>query len=145
VPSARHEVDIEVVPSVLMSVISDFTRYPHFLPEIESCEVVRSADDEWDVAFEIKVVKRIRYTLRIRQPGPLQVRWELLDGPFKVNSGGWDLTPIADGKHTRALYFIEVQVGMFVPGSIMRSLVGRTLPETVQHFKNEAERVAATS
>jgi ribosome-associated toxin RatA of RatAB toxin-antitoxin module len=69
----------------------------------------------------------------------------LVDGPFKVNSGGWDLTPIADGKHTHALYFIEVQVGMFVPGSIMRSLVGRTLPDTVRRFKEEAERVAATS
>ena len=144
-PSARHELDIAVAPSVLMSVIADFDRYPDFLPEIESCEIVKASDDQWDVAFAIKVVKRIRYTLRIRRVSPLQVRWELVEGPFKVNSGGWDLTPIADGKQTRALYFIEVQVGMFVPGSIMRSLVGRTLPETVQHFKNEAERVGATS
>ena len=144
-PSARHEVDIEVAPSALMAVITDYDRYPHFLPEIEACNVVRSADDEWDVAFTLKVVKRIRYTLRLRKTGPMQVRWELVEGPFKVNSGGWDLSPIADGKHTRAVYFIELQVGMFVPGSIMRSLVGRTLPDTVQRFKKEAERVAATS
>jgi len=145
VPSARHEVDIEVAPSVLMSVITDFDRYPDFLPEIEACNVVRSSDDEWDVAFAIKVVKRIRYTLRLRKTSPLQVRWELVEGAFKVNSGGWDLIPTPDGERTRAIYFIDVQVGMFVPGSIMRSLVGRTLPDTVRRFKEEAERVAATS
>ena len=83
-PSARHEVDIAVAPSVLMSVISDFDRYPDFLPEIESCEVVKSSDDQWDVAFSIKVVKRIRYTLRIRRVSPLKVRWELQMLLFKA-------------------------------------------------------------
>ena len=54
-------------------------------------------------------------------------------------------TPNENGTALTAEYFIELQVGMFVPSTIMRTLVERTLPETVTRFKAEAERRAATS
>ena len=123
-----------------MGVITDFTSYSKFLPEIEDVEVIREADSEWDVRFTIKVVKRLRYVLRLKQSGPHQLRWHLLEGAFKVNEGGWDLTPIDDGKRTHVTYFIDLQIGMFVPSSIMRNAVERTLPETLKRFKDEAER-----
>lgn len=144
-PSARHEADIAVTPQEMMNVITDFASYASFLPEIDSCDVVRSADGEWDVRFTVKVVKRIRYTLRLKKVDDLHVRWSLVEGAFKVNNGGWDLSPIDGGAATHVAYFIELQVGMFVPSSIMRTLVERTLPDTVHRFKAEAEARSATS
>lgn len=144
-PSARHEVDINVTAEQMMSVISDFESYPRFLPEMDSCDVLSSGDGQWDVRFTVKVVKRIRYTLRLKRLDEFRVRWSLVEGAFKVNNGGWDLTPSEDGSSIHAAYFIDLQVGMFVPGSIMRTLVERTLPDTVTRFKAEAERRAATT
>lgn len=144
-PSAKYETEIGVSPEVVMSVITDFDSYAHFLPEIEVCEVVRAGEDEWDVRFTVKVVKRLRYTLKLTKMSPLQVRWTLVKGAFKSNDGGWDLTPLADGAGTRASYFIDLQIGMFVPSSIMRTMVERSLPDTISRFKQEAERRAATN
>jgi ribosome-associated toxin RatA of RatAB toxin-antitoxin module len=138
-PAARHEIEIDVTPDAVMAVITDFAAYPRFLPEMDSCEVLRSTSDEWDVQFTVKVVKRLRYTLRLRKVSEHQVRWSLVDGIFKSNEGGWDLTPLADGSRTHAAYFIDLKVGMFVPSNIMKSLVERSLPDTVSRFKAEAE------
>ena len=138
-PSTRQDAEINAPVESVMEVILDFASYPHFLPEIEQCEVVRAADDEWDVKFTVKVVKRLRYTLRVQRTAPNQVRWGMLEGVFKSNDGGWDLNALAETR-THASYFIDLQVGMFVPSSIMRSLVERSLPETVDRFKDEAEK-----
>lgn len=138
-PSTRHDAEINAPVESVMDVILDFASYPNFLPEIEQCEVVRSTDDEWDVKFTVKVVKRLRYTLRVTRTAPDQVRWSMLEGVFKSNDGGWDLEARTDAQ-THASYFIDLQVGMFVPSSIMRSLVERSLPETVDRFRDEAEK-----
>ena len=144
-PSARHEVNIGVTIDEMMDVITDFARYPSFLPEMDSCDVLQVKGNQWDVRFTVKVVKRIRYTLRLEKVSDRSIRWSLVEGAFKANNGGWDLTPSGDGASIRAAYFIDLQVGMFVPSSIMRTLVERTLPETVTRFKEEAERRRAAS
>tara|TARA_B100000530_G_C15839023_1_gene440581 strand:- start:567 stop:995 length:429 start_codon:yes stop_codon:yes gene_type:complete len=138
-PVARHEIEIDVSPESVMAVITDFDSYPRFLPEMQSCEILRSTADEWDVLFTVKIVKRLKYTLRLRKVSELEVRWSLVDGVFKSNEGSWELTPLADGTRTHAAYSIDLQVGMFVPSNIMKSLVERSLPETVSRFKAEAE------
>ena len=144
-PSARYQAEIDATPDTVMAVITDFDSYASFLPAIEECRIVRTGEAEWDVRFTIRVVKRLRYILRLQRTAPLQIRWHLLEGAFKVNSGGWDLKPLDGGKRTHASYFIDLQVGMFVPSSIMRTAVERSLPDTISCFKNEAERRVATS
>ena len=143
-PSANQTTEVDVSPADMMAVITDFRSYSEFLPEIEDVEVVREAEGEWDVRFTVKVVKRLRYVLRLQQMDPLQLRWHLVEGAFKVNEGGWDLKEIDDGKRTHVNYFIDLQVGMFVPSSIMRNAVERTLPNTLKRFKAEAERRATS-
>ena len=138
-PVARHEIEIDVSPESVMAVITDFDSYPRFLPEMQSCEIVRATADEWDVLFTVKIVKRLKYTLRLRKVSDLEVRWSLVDGVFKSNEGSWELTPLSDGTRTYAAYSIDLQVGMFVPSNIMKSLVERSLPDTVSRFKAEAE------
>ncbi len=139
-PAARKEIEINATPEQVMAVISDFESYPKFLPEMLEAEIIRQGEGTWDVRFAVKVVRRFGYTLRLVQESPTRVRWTLVDGAFKVNEGGWDLTALDDGARTHAVYSIDLQVGMFVPGNILRSLVERSLPDTVERFKAEAER-----
>ena len=58
---------------------------------------------------------------------------------FKANNGGWDLTPVADGAQTQAEYDIALEIGMFVPGSVLKTLVESSLPATLEAFRREAE------
>ena len=141
-PSARRQVDIDASPDILMDVIRDFTSYPTFLPEMEQARILSSEESAWEVFFCVRVIRRLEYTLRLVQEGPLDLRWSLVEGAFTRNDGSWKLEPLDGGKRTRATYSIELQVGMFVPGNIVRSLVQRTLPATLDLFKQEAERRA---
>ena len=138
-PSARQSITIQAASSEVMSLITDFAAYPDFLPEMESTEVLHTEPGAWEVRFTIKVIRQLSYTLRLVQEGPLALSWSLLEGVFRSNDGGWTLVGLEDGT-TQANYWIDVQMGMFVPGNIVHSLVDRGLPQTLSRFKEEAER-----
>ncbi|MSQ02502.1 MAG: hypothetical protein EXR71_11535 [Myxococcales bacterium] len=138
-PAARRSVEILVPPERLMAVVTDFAAYPRFLSEMEEATILRHDGDVWVARFVIRVVRRIEYTLRLHKKSPTCLRWSLVEGAFKANDGGWDLTASADGKSTRADYFIDLELGMFVPGSVLKTLIETSLPATLAAFKKEAE------
>lgn len=138
-PSARQSITIQAPPASVMAVITDFAAYPDFLPEIRTAEVLLAEPGAWEVRFTIEVIRRLSYTLRLVQDTPLTLSWTLLEGVFRANDGGWTLTEQPDDA-TKADYRIDVRLGMFVPGNIVHSLVDRGLPQTLQRFKDEAER-----
>ena len=140
-PTAHHTIEMRAPSQVVMATITDFGAYPSFLPDIESAEILRQGDGEWEVRFTLRLIRQLVYTLKLTQVGPTLLRWTLLEGAFRANAGRWELTPLAEDL-TRADYHIDVSVGMYVPGNIVRSLVDRGLPETLSRFKAEAERRA---
>ncbi len=137
-PAARRQIDVNVTPEKLMAVVTDFAAYPRFLPEMEEATILRRDGDVWVVRFAIRVVRRLEYTLRLEKQNPTTLRWSLVEGSFKANNGGWDMAAIPAG--TRADYHIDLDVGIFVPGSVMKTLVETSLPATLAAFKKEAER-----
>lgn len=138
-PAARRTVEIAAPPDTVMAVITDFAAYPSFLPEMQRVEVLHQAQDVWEVRFSVALVRPLTYTLRLVREGPLRLRWSLVEGAFQSNEGGWELVPLAGGAATQATYEIDVSVGMFVPGSLVRTLVEGSLPETLARFKQRAE------
>ncbi|MFT5685464.1 MAG: ribosome-associated toxin RatA of RatAB toxin-antitoxin module [Myxococcota bacterium] len=138
-PSARQSITIQAPPASVMALITDFATYPEFLPEIQTTEILHTEPGAWEVRFTVEVIRRLSYTLRLVQDGPLSLSWTLLEGVFRSNDGGWTLTADSDDA-TTANYRIDVSLGMFVPGNIVHSLVDRGLPLTLQRFKDEAER-----
>jgi coenzyme Q-binding protein COQ10 len=142
-PAARHDTLIDASPDQVMAVITDFESYPKFLPEMETARIIKRDGDVWDVAFSVRIVRSFSYTLQLRRVSPTQLKWHLVEGAFKVNEGGWNLDEVDDGARTKAVYTIDLQLGMFVPGNILRSLVERSLPDTVSRFKGETERRVA--
>lgn len=139
-PRASLSVDIDAPPAVVMDVITDFASYPRFLPDMSAASVVRQGEGSWEVRFTLRLIRDLIYTLQLTREGAHTLRWTLLEGAFKSNEGRWTLSPLGDGGQTRARYDIDVAVGMYVPGNIVRSLVERSLPETLAAFKAESER-----
>lgn len=142
-PAHVRTVEIDASPARVMSVISDFRSYPDFLPETRKVRILREQDGVWEIEFTVQVIRELTYTLRLVRDGDVSLDWSLVEGMFKANEGGWVLEPLDDGARTLATYTIDVQVGMFVPGNIVRALTDRSLPTTLARFKAEAERRAA--
>jgi ribosome-associated toxin RatA of RatAB toxin-antitoxin module len=121
------------------AVISDYERYPEFLPEVKKIKTANRRGAEVDVQYEAEVVKVIKYQVHMKEEKPTRVSWTFIDGEFmKDNRGGWVLESAGPGK-TKATYNIEVQVGLLVPRTIINVLVDNQLPKLLENFKKRIE------
>jgi ribosome-associated toxin RatA of RatAB toxin-antitoxin module len=137
-PAATHEIEFRASPAAVMDVLVDFERYPEFIPEMRSVRVVRSEDEIWEVAFTLELIRRVQYTLRLERDGASALRWSMVEGIFRANDGRWHLEPTDDGA-TRARYEIDLDAGLFLPGSLVQTLVTRMLPDMLERFKGRIE------
>jgi len=123
----------------LFAVIADYQSYPKFLPEVKSIRTSKRQGSEVDVHYEIEVLKKIRYTLRLREEPPNLISWTFVEGELmRDNRGRWLLEPAGTGK-TKATYSIEMKLGPLVPKSIVNVLVDSSLPKMLEAFKKRAE------
>lgn len=136
---AQQSIDVDVPPSVLYEVIVDYEKYPEFLSDVKSAKVLERGEGFAKARFELDLIKTVRYTIRLVEKPDREVSWTMIESNLmKSNEGGWTLEDLGDGR-TRATYRIEVGLGRFVPKTIVNALTGRTLPATLQAFKERAE------
>lgn len=138
-PVARRIIEIDVPPAALMRVICDFAAYPRFLPDMEEATVLRAEPARWTVRYCVRIIRRVEYTLDHVLEADTRLRWALVEGAFKSNNGSWDLEPLDSGARTRATYTLDTDLGMFVPGSVLKTLLESNLPATLAAFKQRAE------
>lgn len=137
---ATRSIVINAPIEKIFGVITDYEKYPEFLPEVKKIRLSNRKDNTVDVQYEAEIVKTIKYTLRLKEEKPNKVSWSFIDGEFmKDNKGGWVLEDLGGGK-VKATYNIEVTVGMLVPKTIITALVDTQLPKTLEAFKARAER-----
>src|SRR5215470_1863103 len=138
-PGATRSIIIDVPMDKLFAVIADYQSYPKFLPEVKSIRTSKRQGSEVDVQYEIEVLKKIRYTLRLREEPPSLISWTFVEGELmRDNRGRWLLEPAGEGK-TKATYSIEMKLGPLVPKSIVNVLVDSSLPKMLEAFKKRAE------
>ena len=136
----EKSIDVDVPIARMFEVVTDYERYPEFLPDVRRAELKRRDGNIAEVTFEIEVIKRIRYTLRMEETEPTALNWTLVKGDFmKLNNGRWTLEALGE-QQTRATYAIELKLGAMVPSSITTKLAARNLPDTLERFKRQAER-----
>lgn len=138
-PGASRTVVIHAPADVLFDVITDYASYPQFLSDVAEAKILERTDGGALVQFGLNLIKKVHYTLRITEVRPGSVRWVLHESSLmKANDGGWTLEALPDGT-TRATYEVDVTPKGFVPGPIVSALTGRTLPATLDAFKQRAE------
>lgn len=143
-PQAQRTIVVDVPPEKLLEVINDFDSYPEFLPEVKKISVSNRTANSAEVTYEIDVIKRIQYTVRVVNEG-MTVRWSLVKGDMmKKNEGSWQLRPEGEGR-THATYSLELGLSGLIPSSITTKLAETSLPALLQNFKNRAESLARRS
>lgn len=136
---AQRTITINAPVEKCWSVISDYERYPEFLPEVKKIRTFNRRGAEVDVQYEAEVVKVIKYTVHMKEEAPKKLSWSFIDGEFmKDNKGGWVLEDGGSGT-TKATYNIAVEVGMLVPKTIINALVDTQLPKLLENFKKRIE------
>lgn len=141
----RQEVIIRAPIQRVFDVIADYERYPEFLPEIKAAHVLSRQDGVSLVRFELELIMRIVYSLRLLEDPPHSVRWFLEEAKImSSNEGAWKLESL-DAQSTRAIYDIDVGLLGLIPVSVSNRVSEVKLPQMLQRFKTRAEWVHSES
>ena len=136
--SASISETINAPVETVFGVITNYESYPEFLSETKDARVIEGSGDTKLVEFEIDLVRKISYRLKMSETPNSKIRWKLDSGSiFKKNSGGWDL--VDEGGKTRVKYFVDIEFKFLVPSLITKRLVGANLPSMIKSFKKRAE------
>lgn len=110
-------------PEQFWKIISDYSRYHEFLSDVKSVEVksVDSSGTVKQLEYKVHVIKTITYILEHVEKPPVEMRWKFIKGDMiKKMTGSWTLSDEA-GK-TKAVYTVDVDFGLFVPGAVVKTL-----------------------
>ncbi|MBI2068142.1 MAG: SRPBCC family protein [Deltaproteobacteria bacterium] len=139
---ASETIFIEAPAKTVYDIIMDFEKYPDFLPDVKEASLLSKKGNSLEVEFEIQVIKKINYSLKVSGTPGKKVAWSLLKGDFfKKNDGGWSLKE-KNGK-TEATYSVDIDFGIFVPSMITSKLIGSNLPGMLRRFKERIENGCA--
>jgi coenzyme Q-binding protein COQ10 len=135
---ATRTITIDAPREKVFDVVTNYEKYPEFLPEAKKVSVKRSGTTA-EVTWEINVIKTITYSLKMTEEKPSRVSWSFIKGEMmKDNKGSWVLEDAGEGK-TRAIYTVELKLGALVPSSIEKALAESSLPKMLEAFKKRAE------
>ncbi|MBZ4421700.1 type II toxin-antitoxin system RatA family toxin [Myxococcus sp. RHSTA-1-4] len=138
-PGATRTIVINAPVEKVFDVITQYERYPEFLPEVKEIRTSNRQGGQVDVHYKVDVVKTIRYSIRVNEERPKRMAWSFIEGEMmKDNKGSWVLEPEGEGK-TRATYTVEMALGALVPKAIVNALVDSSLPKMLDAFKRRAE------
>jgi coenzyme Q-binding protein COQ10 len=142
---ASKSIVINVPPDKLFDVITDYAKYPEFLPEVKKVTVDSGQGLVKDVTYTVDIkAKTINYTLRHGGERPKKVTWTMTKGEMmKGNDGSWSLKEVPGG--TEATYSIDLKLSSLVPGFIEKALAEQSLPSLLANFKARAEKLHGAS
>jgi ribosome-associated toxin RatA of RatAB toxin-antitoxin module len=139
-----QEIVVEAGVEAFFDIVTDYARYPEFVPGIKACSV-KKVGAETQVEYDLDLgLRRIRYVLQHREERPRRVSWSLVSGEvLKVSNGSWELTP--EGERTRARYSVDIQIAKppLVPQALLDKMSDQLtkvqLPRTLEAFRARAE------
>lgn len=140
---ALESIIIEAPIDQVVQVVRDYAAYPEFLSEMQSVEVLSRHDEVVVARFDLELMMRFAYTLRIVEDPPEWFRWTLTESSVMLeNTGSWQLKSL-DDKRTEAIYSLDVRFKGRLPKSVSDRLLASQLPKTLQAFKEKIESLTS--
>ena len=134
-PNAAYKIQSDLEATDLMNTIIDFESYPEFVDTVEKVEIRVKGPPVWEVYFEIRVIRKLTYVLRLEQKSEHEICWSLVEGFFLKNEGAWQLSPNEEG--TEIHYSVSTKMDTFLPTMIRKSLSNQLLPKVIDAFVTE--------
>lgn len=128
-------------PEEFFKIVSDFEKYPEFLPEVKSVKITKNEGSTKEMEYSVSLVKTFKYKLKSTEVAPSKVDFHFVEGDvFKTMKGSWNIAPEGSDK-CKVNYTVEATFGMFVPGPMANTLVSVNLPIMINNFKNRVKKV----
>jgi polyketide cyclase/dehydrase/lipid transport protein len=136
---------VERPPSEVWSVLTDFERWPEFMPLLRETKVERREGASLWVAQKYRVwLYPMRHTTVYRlDPDAGRLEWRLdTDEPHDIaaSAGHWELVGVDGGRATLLRYEATVNAGRAVPGFLERMLRERSLGQMLDGLRREVLR-----
>lgn len=140
---AKLEKRMTVPMAPLLKTITDYESYKEFVEGVSNVRVLERNGEKVKVEYSLSIMgKDFTYLLEhTERPEKGEVEWHLIESDvFKKNSGSWKLREV-DG-HTEAVYDLEVEFKIYVPGFLLNKLVKGSLPTLLTSFEKRAKENA---
>lgn len=137
--SVWAKVWIKAQPAAVFAVLTDYEKFPAFMPLVEKVEILERSPKHAVLRFSMRYLNLFEVTQTDRRElfGRERITYVGVAGTMKEVFGDWKLTPEAGG--TRVHYTANVDPGVPVPGPVIGALVKRGLPGLLDGVKRRVE------
>lgn len=143
---AERSFDVQASASTMLAVLTDFERYPEFIPELTRVRTLAREQSAWEVSFELLLVRPLRYTLRLllsqQSESETQLSWSLVEGSLRSVNGAWTVQESTAAQCT-VRCVMDVQTGSALPAPLRNSLQGELFDALMAQIRTRAESLAA--
>lgn len=138
-PTHAEKRILSYTPKQLFDLIADVSRYPDFLPWVDSTNVYDIKEDSFtaDVMIGYKIFT-YPYKCRVHLKPDHRINIEYLTGPFHHLNNYWILTPLND-KLTEIDFYIDFEFN----NPMLQSLLTPVFSEAVNRMISAFEKRAA--
>jgi len=138
---------IEQPPRQVWAVLTDFERWPSFVPLVTETEITRRDGARAWVHQKYRVVFRNMSHTTVYDLAPRfgRLTWRLdADVPHDIASseGNWQLVPMEDGRSTLLRYRAAMDAGRAIPDFVEDMLARRSLRTLFVQLREEVERAS---
>lgn len=148
--NALAAVQIDAPVERVFRTLIDCKQAVQFVPHLEQCKVLETADDEsWRIVeHEMGTSWYLpsgRFMFRAEYEPYKVIRFTQMRGDFRENTGVWTFRPINNGRGTIVSYNVHIVPRTFVPRWIVRASLRRGLPALMDGLRTQCELPAAVS
>jgi uncharacterized protein YndB with AHSA1/START domain len=150
-PDGQHAaaaVSIRAPVEVVWRVITDCERAPQFMPGLKTCRRLETAaDGSWEnIEREYKyswLMPAAHDIVRTEYHKPQRIDFQRLSGDFRDEKGAWLLVTTAEGAATQLEYQFYVDLGFWLPHSLIQRSLRSDLPAAMKAVRARAEGAPA--
>ncbi len=141
----RKEVEILANVKKCFETICDFESYPTWQKTIKEVNILdkengRPVIVEYTLDAVLKTIQyTLHYTYKEDDPKKLFLGWTYVGGDLKNIEGSYTFTEITPQK-TLATYALELELGISVPGFILKKFKENAMEDSIMSLKKRAEK-----
>ncbi len=142
----RAAVLIDATAERVWAILEDCENAPEYVPNVLSCELVETLEQENAQIFRQRVkprwyLPRFEHEFRVDYQPYTRIDVNRVSGPLGKLEGTWRLLP-RNGGGIILMYFLDFEPGLPIPRSIVGRILGHDLPVILAAVRDRAEDVS---
>lgn len=143
---ASGSVFVKAPPEVVWGMLTDYGQLHHTMPKVTSsalvedrgtCKIIEQTGKSGIFIFE----RSVHFRLKVEEEYPKRLRFEQVDGDFKVYEGNWYLEPAmgVSGAGTLVTYEAKMRPDFFAPPLLVSFVQSQDLPAILRSIRTYCE------